>query len=65
MPRGCPRITSIGRKVIYRKDKLVNMAKFKCEKCGWVGKPIFMEPATRLCPNCRGVNLKKVKSEKE
>ena len=45
--------------------ELMNMAKFKCEKCGWQGKPIFMEPATRLCPNCRGVNLKKVKSEKE
>ncbi|MEM7815866.1 MAG: hypothetical protein QXN71_01970 [Candidatus Aenigmatarchaeota archaeon] len=43
---------------------MMSMAKFKCEKCGWIGKPIFMEPATRLCPNCRGVNLKKIK-EKE
>ncbi len=39
------------------------MAKYECQKCGWVGKPIFMEPATRLCPNCRGTNLKKVKKE--
>ena len=39
------------------------MAKYKCEKCGWIGKPIFMEHATRLCPNCRGVNLKKVKEK--
>ena len=41
------------------------MAKFKCEKCGWEGKPIFMEPATRLCPSCKGTNLKKVKSGKD
>lgn len=39
------------------------MAKFVCKDCGWEGKPMFMAPATRLCPKCRGVNLKKVKKE--
>jgi rubredoxin len=39
------------------------MAKYKCEACDWVGKPIFMEPATRLCPNCRSIKVKKIKKE--
>jgi predicted RNA-binding Zn-ribbon protein involved in translation (DUF1610 family) len=38
-----------------------NMARYKCDACGWEGKPLFMEPATRLCPNCRSVNVKKIK----
>lgn len=39
------------------------MAKYECKKCGWVGKPIFMEPATRLCPQCRSTSVQKVKKE--
>ena len=37
------------------------MAKYECQNCGWIGKPIFMEPATRLCPKCRSTNMKKLK----
>lgn len=37
------------------------MAKYKCKNCGYVGKPIIMEPATRLCPQCRSVGMKKIK----
>jgi predicted Zn-ribbon and HTH transcriptional regulator len=39
------------------------MAQYKCDKCGWEGKPLFMEPATRMCPKCRNINVKKVKKE--
>lgn len=39
------------------------MAKFECESCGWTGKPLFMEPATRMCPDCKSVNIKKLKKE--
>ena len=44
-------------------EECANMARYECERCGWVGKPIFMEPATRLCPNCRSINVKKVKNK--
>ena len=37
------------------------MAKYKCEACGWEGKPLFMEPATRLCPKCKSIKVKKIK----
>ena len=40
------------------------MAQYECQSCGWTGKPIFMEPATRLCPECRGISVKKLKKEK-
>lgn len=40
------------------------MAKYECEQCGFIGKPIFMEPATRLCPKCHSTKIKKVKKEK-
>ncbi len=39
------------------------MAKYECKSCGWVGKPIFMEPATRLCPNCRSTRVQKIKKK--
>ena len=40
------------------------MAWFKCDSCGWEGrKPVFMEPATRMCPQCRSISIKKVKKE--
>jgi Zn finger protein HypA/HybF involved in hydrogenase expression len=42
----------------------MTMSKFECQKCGWIGKPIFMEPATRLCPQCRSIDMKKVKAGK-
>ena|GEM_PF-1464769 len=35
--------------------------KYRCCKCGWVGKPIVMEPATKVCPKCGGVRLEKIK----
>ncbi|MBI4173293.1 MAG: hypothetical protein HY519_01085 [Candidatus Aenigmarchaeota archaeon] len=41
--------------------KVVFMAKYKCETCGFEGKPLFMEPATRLCPACKGIRMKKAK----
>ncbi len=40
---------------------VIIMARYECEKCGWKGKPLFMEPATRLCPSCRSINVKKIK----
>jgi predicted Zn-ribbon and HTH transcriptional regulator len=40
------------------------MAWYRCENCGWEGrKPLFMEPATRMCPRCRSINIKRVKKE--
>ncbi len=42
-----------------------DMSKYECQSCGWRGKPIFMEPATRLCPNCRGIHVKKLKKGEE
>lgn len=37
------------------------MAKFRCSQCGWEGKPIIMEPATKACPKCASVRLEKLK----
>ncbi len=37
------------------------MAKFAC-RCGWVGKPMIMEPATKVCPKCGSVQLEKLKN---
>jgi len=43
---------------------VIIVAWYKCDNCGWEGrKPIFMEPATRMCPQCRSINVKKVKKE--
>ncbi len=38
------------------------MSKYQCQACGWEGKPIFMEPATRMCQSCRSINVKKMKA---
>ncbi len=37
------------------------MAKYECVKCGWTGKPLVMQPVTRVCPKCGSVQLEKVK----
>ena len=42
--------------------RVMKMAKYEGEACGGQGKPLFMEPATRLCPKCRGIKVKKMKS---
>jgi len=34
--------------------------KYMCLNCGRIVKPIIMEPATRVCPKCGSVRLKKV-----
>lgn len=39
------------------------MAKYECMQCGWVGKPMVMEPATKACPKCGSVKLRKLKNE--
>jgi len=39
------------------------MAKFRCLGCGWEGKPMIMEPATKVCPKCGSVRLEKLKKE--
>lgn len=49
---------------VLRAETGDHMAKYECENCGWKGKPLFMEPATRLCPSCRSINVKKIKKEK-
>ena len=40
------------------------MAKYECLQCGWVGKPEILEPATKVCPKCGSVRLRKIKKEK-
>lgn len=37
------------------------MAKFRCVQCSWEGKPVIMEPATKVCPKCGSVRLDKLK----
>jgi len=37
------------------------MAKYECLKCGWTGKPLVMQPVTRVCPKCGSVQLEKIK----
>lgn len=39
------------------------MARFRCLNCGWEGKPMIMEPATKVCPRCGSVRLEKLKAE--
>ena len=59
------RSSAVGGQLYIIESSHCIMAKYECQKCGWVGKPIFMEPATRLCPKCRSTDMKKVKKEKE
>ena len=35
--------------------------KYRCLSCGWEGKPLFMQPSSRVCKKCGSVNLKKIK----
>jgi predicted RNA-binding Zn-ribbon protein involved in translation (DUF1610 family) len=44
-------------------DAGVLMGKYECLKCGWTGKPIVMEPVTKVCPKCGSVQLKKLKKD--
>jgi len=37
--------------------------KYQCLKCGFIGKPIKMEPAQLVCPKCGSVLLKKLEKE--
>jgi len=39
------------------------MAKFRCLQCRWEGKPIIMEPVTKVCPKCGSVRLEKLKKD--
>ena len=43
--------------------RVTEMAKYECLKCGWTGKPIIMEPVTKVCPKCGSVQLKKLKQQ--
>ncbi len=37
--------------------------KYECLHCGWIGKPIILEPAQKVCPKCGSVQLKKLDKE--
>ena len=39
------------------------MAKFRCLQCGREGKPIIMEPVTKVCPKCGSVQLEKLEKD--
>jgi DNA-directed RNA polymerase subunit RPC12/RpoP len=43
----------------------VLMAKYECMQCGWTGKPMVMEPATKVCPKCGSVRLNKLRKDQE
>ena len=36
------------------------MAKYECLQCGYMGKAEILEPATKVCPKCGSVRLRKL-----